>query len=141
MFPTLRELGIGFVAYSPLGRGFLTGGITSPDELAQDDMRRHHPRFTGDNLQANLRLVDAIAGIAADLGVTSAQLALAWVLAHGEDIIAIPGTTRPERVDENLVAAGLALSADALQRIDEVAPAGAARGDRYPQPFMSMLGI
>ncbi|MDQ6846424.1 MAG: aldo/keto reductase [Candidatus Dormibacteraeota bacterium] len=141
VFPTLRELGIGFVAYSPLGRGFLTGAISSPDELAQDDMRRHHPRFNGDNLQANLRLVAGIQGIAADLGVTAAQLALAWVLAQGDHIVAIPGTTRPARIDENVAAAVISLSADALHRVDEVAPAGAAHGERYPQPFMSMLGL
>ncbi len=139
VLPTLRELGIGLVAYSPLGRGFLTGQITSPDDLAADDWRRNNPRFQRENFQRNRDLVDAITRMADDKGVTPAQLALAWVLAQGDDIVAIPGTTRPQRVEENIGALDVTLTGDDLARLDEIAPVGAAAGTRYPAPMMSML--
>jgi len=128
---TARELGIGFVAYSPLGRGFLTGQITSPDDFAPDDFRRHHPRFQGDNFTRNLDLVARVKEIAAAKGCTPGQLALAWVLAQGADIVPIPGTKRQRYLEENLEAAAVELSDDDLRALDEAAPAGAAAGDRY----------
>jgi aryl-alcohol dehydrogenase-like predicted oxidoreductase len=127
-----RELGIGFVAYSPLGRGFLTGAIRSPEDLADDDFRRHSPRFQGDNFQANLDLVTAVQEIAAEKECTPGQLALAWVMAQGEDVVPIPGTKRRAYLEENAAAVEVTLSEDDLRRIDEVAPAGSAAGDRYP---------
>ncbi len=136
---TIRELGIGLVAYSPLGRGFLTGAITSPDDLGSDDWRRSNPRFQGDNFWANLRLVDQVRELAEQKGVTAGQLALAWVLAQGEDIVAIPGTTRPERVEENLAALQLTLTPDEQFRLDEIAPGHATAGDRYDETGMSLL--
>jgi aryl-alcohol dehydrogenase-like predicted oxidoreductase len=126
-----RELGIGFVAYSPLGRGFLTGAIRSPEDLAEDDFRRHSPRFQGENFQANLDLVTAVQEIAAEKGCTPGQLALAWVLAQGEDVVPIPGTKRRAYLEENVAAVDSTLTEDDLRRIDEVAPAGATAGDRY----------
>jgi aryl-alcohol dehydrogenase-like predicted oxidoreductase len=138
ILPTLRELGIGLVAYSPLGRGFLTGQITSPDDLAADDFRRTSPRFMGQNFARNLELVDRIREIAAEQDCTPAQLALAWVLAQGDDVVPIPGTKRRRYLEENLQAVELQLTAEDLARIDEVAPAGAAAGDRYAD--MSPLG-
>ena len=128
LLPALRELGIGFVAYSPLGRGFLTGQITSPDDLADDDYRRTSPRFQGDNFRQNLRLVDAVRSIAGDAGVTPAQVALAWLLSRGDDIAVIPGTKRVERLEENAAADAVQLDAETLRRLDELAP---AVGDRY----------
>ena len=139
VLPTLRELGIGLVAYSPLGRGFLTGAIRSVDDLAEDDWRRGNPRFQGENFERNLDLVDAINALARGRGVTPAQLALAWVLGQGTDIVPIPGTTRPERIDENVAALGVKLSAEELERLDEIAPIGVAAGTRYPEPFMRVL--
>jgi aryl-alcohol dehydrogenase-like predicted oxidoreductase len=136
---TIRELGIGLVAYSPLGRGFLTGAITSPDDLGDDDWRRSNPRFQGDNFWANLRLVDRVRELAGQKGVTAGQLALAWVLAQGEDIVAIPGTTRPERVEENLAALRVRLTADEQARLDEIAPGHATAGNRYDESGMSLL--
>ena len=139
VLPTLRELGIGLVAYSPLGRGFLTGQIRSPEDLAEDDWRRRNPRFRGEAFQRNLELVDAVEEMAADKDVTAAQLALAWVLARGEDVVAIPGTTKPHRVEENVAALDLELTDEDLRRLDEIAPSGAAHGSRYPEPAMALL--
>ncbi len=132
VFDTVRELGIGFVAYSPLGRGFLTGEIQTIDDLEEDDFRRHNPRFQGENFDRNLDLVERVREIAVEKGCTAGQLALAWVLAQGTDIVPIPGTTSPEHVAENAVAVEIELTEDDLARIDEAAPVGAAAGDRYP---------
>ena len=128
---TVRELGIGFVAYSPLGRGFLSGAIQKPDDLAQDDFRRHNPRFQGDNFQKNLQLVERVKEIATAKGVSASQLALAWVLAQGDDVVPIPGTKRRTYLEENVAADDIRLTDDELRRIDEVLPVGAAAGDRY----------
>ncbi|HET6625948.1 MAG TPA: aldo/keto reductase [Nocardioidaceae bacterium] len=128
ILPTVRELGIGFVAYSPLGRGFLTGTIRSLDELDEGDFRRHNPRFAGENLQRNIGIVEQVDAIAEDVGATPAQVALAWLLAQGEHIAPIPGTRRAERVEENTAADAIELSADQLDRLASV---GAAVGDRY----------
>ncbi len=138
ILPTLRELGIGLVAYSPLGRGFLTGQITSPDDLAADDFRRHSPRFQGANFARNLELVDRIKEIAREKDCTPGQLALAWVMAQGDDIVPIPGTKRRAYLEENAEAAELSLDGDDLARIDEAAPVGSAAGDRYAD--MSSIG-
>jgi aryl-alcohol dehydrogenase-like predicted oxidoreductase len=127
----VRELGIGFVAYSPLGRGFLSGQIRSVDDLAEDDFRRVNPRFQGGNLDRNLELVDKVTALAAEKAVTPGQLAIAWVLAQGDDVVPIPGTKRIAYLEENLGAAGVELTADDLRQIDEVAPKGVALGDRY----------
>ncbi|MFS0710054.1 aldo/keto reductase [Brevundimonas phoenicis] len=135
----VRELGIGFVPYSPLGRGFLSGEIKSIDDLAPDDFRRTNPRFAGDNFQKNLDLVDAVGAIAADKGVTAAQLALAWVLAQGEDLVPIPGTRRIATLEQNAAAADIVLSVDDLARIEAVFPRGAAAGERYAPGGMSSL--
>jgi aryl-alcohol dehydrogenase-like predicted oxidoreductase len=132
ILPTLRELGIGLVPYSPLGRGFLTGAITSTDQLDAGDFRRANPRFVGQALEHNLGLVEAVRAVAQDKGVTAAQLALAWVLAQGQDVVPIPGTRRPERLAENVAAAAVALTADDLARIEQAFPADAAMGQRYP---------
>lgn len=130
--PTLRELGIGFVPYSPLGRGFLTGAIRSQDDLEAGDYRRHNPRFAEDALAANLALVERVREIAQEKGVTPGQLALAWVLAQGEDVVPIPGTKRRSYLEQNVAAAAISLSAEELARLDAAAPVGAAAGDRYP---------
>ena len=135
----VRELGIGFVPYSPLGRGFLSGEIKSIDDLAPDDFRRTNPRFAGDNFQKNLDLVDAVGAIAADKGVTAAQLALAWVLAQGEDLVPIPGTRRISTLEQNAAAADIVLTPDDLARIEAVFPRGAAAGERYAPGGMSSL--
>jgi aryl-alcohol dehydrogenase-like predicted oxidoreductase len=129
---TVRELGIGFVAYSPLGRGFLTGKIKSPADLPDDDFRRNNPRFKGENFDKNLELVKRIEEVAAEKGVKASQLALAWVLAQGDDIVPIPGTRHIEYLDENIAALDIELSEDDLARIDDAAPKGATAGDRYP---------
>ena len=126
-----RELGITFVAYSPLGRGFLTGAIRSPDDFAPDDFRRNNPRFLGENFQKNLDLVQAVHRLAADRGVTPAQLALAWLLHQGEPVVCIPGTTKQHRFDENQAANDVALTAAELAFLDEHLPVGAASGGRY----------
>ena len=130
---TVRELGIGFVAYSPLGRGFLTGRISDVEELPEGDSRRtgRFPRFTGENFSRNLDLVERVKEIAAEKGVEPGQLALAWVLAQGEDIVPIPGTKRRRYLEENAAAADVELTDEDLERLDEAAPAGAAAGDRY----------
>ncbi|HSN88907.1 MAG TPA: aldo/keto reductase [Thermoanaerobaculia bacterium] len=134
-----RELGVGFVAYSPLGRGFLTGQIKSFDDLAEDDYRRSSPRFQGENFQKNLDLVKRIEEIAAGKGCAPAQLALAWVLAQGEDIVPIPGTKRRKYLEENVGAEDVHLTAEDLRRIDDVAPRGAAAGLRYPEASMASV--
>ena len=126
-----EELGVGFVPYSPLGRGFLSGEIKSIDDLAADDFRRTNPRFMGDNFQKNIDLVNAVGAIAADKGVTAAQLALAWVLAQGPHLVPIPGTRRIRTLEENVAAAEITLSAEDLARIEAVFPKDAAVGDRY----------
>jgi len=131
VLPTVRELGIGFVAYSPLGRGFLTGQITSFDDLAPDDFRRHNPRFQGENFARNLDLVTRVREIADSKGCTPGQLALAWVLAQGADIAPIPGTKRIGYLEENLGAVDVRLTDSDLARLDEAAPKGATAGDRY----------
>jgi aryl-alcohol dehydrogenase-like predicted oxidoreductase len=125
---TVRELGIGFVAYSPLGRDFLTGRFRSSDDFAEDDFRRRHPRFTGENFQRNLDLVERVEELAAAKGCTPAQLALAWVLARGEDVVPIPGTKRRTYLEQNVEALEISLSTEDLRRIDEL---GVAAGDRY----------
>jgi len=128
---TVRELGIGFVAYSPLGRGFLSGEITSTDDLAPGDFRRHNPRFAGDNLTRNLLLVRAVRDLAAKRGVTASQVALAWVLARGDDVVPIPGTKRRRYLEENVAAAVLELDPSELAALEEAFPPGATAGDRY----------
>ena len=130
--PVARELGIGLVPYSPLGRGFLTGQIKSPDDFEDDDFRRTQPRFQGENFTKNLELVDAVRSIADEKGVTAGQLALAWVHAQGDDVVPIPGTKRRTYLEENVAAVDISLSADDLRRLDEILPPGAAAGDRYP---------
>jgi len=132
VLPTVRELGIGFVAYSPLGRGFLSGAISPPDDLAEGDFRRNNPRFQGANFDKNLELVERVREIASERDVTPGQLALAWLLHQSEDIVPIPGTKRREYLEENAAADDIELSADELERIDEAAPAGVAAGERYP---------
>jgi aryl-alcohol dehydrogenase-like predicted oxidoreductase len=132
VLPAVRELGIGLVAYSPLGRGFLTGQITSPEDLEEGDFRRHNPRFQGRNFTRNLELVDRVREIAVEKGCAAGQLALAWVMAQGDDVVPIPGTKRRSYLDQNVEAVELELSAEDLARLDEIAPAGAAAGDRYP---------
>src|SRR4051794_35062291 len=131
ILPTVRELGIGFVAYSPLGRGFLSGRFRSPSDFPDDDFRRHHPRFQGENFDRNIQLVERVEEMAAAKGVTAGQLALAWVLHRGDDIVPIPGTKRVSYLEENVAAADVSLSEDDLARLEEIAPAGAAAGDRY----------
>ncbi len=132
ILPTIRELGIGLVPYSPLGRGFLTGTITDPDKLAPDDFRRHNPRFQGEALRANLTLVDAVRDLAAKKGVTPGQLALAWVLAQGDDVVPIPGTKRRTYLEENVGADAIELSDDDLAVLERAVPPDAVQGERYP---------
>ena len=141
ILPTCRELGIGFVPYSPLGRGFLSGELKSLDDLPVDDVRRSQPRFQGENFQKNLELVDKLAQMARMKGCTTSQLALAWVHAQGQDIIPIPGTKRRRYLDENVAALGVQLSREALDEIENVFPAGAATGDRYAAAMMARVGI
>jgi aryl-alcohol dehydrogenase-like predicted oxidoreductase len=136
---TTRELGIAFVAYSPLGRGFLAGQIRKFEDLPADDYRRNSPRFQGENFQKNIELVARVESIAQEKNCTPGQLALAWLLAQGRDIIPIPGTKRRKFLEENAGALNLKLSADDLRRIDEVAPKGAAAGLRYPEVMMKMV--
>jgi aryl-alcohol dehydrogenase-like predicted oxidoreductase len=132
ILPTVRELGIGFVAYSPLGRGFLSGSITSPDDLAADDYRRNSPRFQGENFYKNLQVVEQVKEIAAEKGVKPGQLAIAWLLAQGDDIVPIPGTKRRAYLEENVAAVDITLTQAELDRINEVAPKNVAAGTRYP---------
>jgi aryl-alcohol dehydrogenase-like predicted oxidoreductase len=131
ILPTVRELGIGFVAYSPLGRGFLSGRFRSPSDFPEDDFRRHHPRFQGENFSRNIELVERVEEMASSKGVSAGQLALAWVLHRGDDIVPIPGTKRVRYLEENAAAATVSLSDEDLRRLEEIAPAGAAAGDRY----------
>jgi aryl-alcohol dehydrogenase-like predicted oxidoreductase len=139
VLPTCRELGIGFVPYSPLGRGFLSGRFRSPDDLDEDDFRRSGPRFTGENLKANLQLASKIADIAAEKGMTPAQLALAWVLAQGDDLVPIPGTKRRKYLDDNAAAVDIELSDDDLARIDAEVPQPA--GERYDEAGMASVNL
>ena len=134
-----RELGITFVAYSPLGRGFLTGELKSPDDLAPDDWRRLNPRFQGQNFRKNLELVEEIEGMAKEKGATAAQLALAWLLTRGEHVVPIPGMRRIARLEENAAAADITLTDAELERLEHIAPVGAAAGTRYPEPMMATL--
>jgi aryl-alcohol dehydrogenase-like predicted oxidoreductase len=139
ILPTLRELGIGFVPYSPLGRGFLTGQIKTIDDLAPDDYRRNSPRFQGENFQKNLALLKEIEAIAADRNCAPSQLALAWVLAQGQDIVPIPGTKRRKYLEQNVAAVDLKLTPDDIARSERAMPAGAAAGTRYAAPQMAAL--
>ena len=139
VLPACRELGIGFVAYSPLGRGFLTGELKRFEDLAPDDYRRQSPRFQGENFQKNLDLVAEINRLAAAKGVTPSQLAIAWVMAQGNDIVPIPGTKRRKYLEENLRTADLALTPDDLRKLDAIAPRGVAAGDRYPTNMMGSV--
>jgi aryl-alcohol dehydrogenase-like predicted oxidoreductase len=131
VLPTVRELGIGYVAYSPLGRGFLSGRFTSPDDFPEDDFRKNHPRFQGENFEKNIQLVREVEKMAREKGCTTAQLALAWVLAQGDDIVPIPGTKHVKYLDENIGALEVRLSEDDLKRLDAILPPGAAAGERY----------
>jgi aryl-alcohol dehydrogenase-like predicted oxidoreductase len=139
ILPTCRELGIGFVPYAPLGRGFLAGRFTSPDELDENDFRRHGPRFTGANLEANLELAATVRDIAAEKGITPAQLAIAWVLAQGDNLVPIPGTKRRDYLEQNVRSTDIELTPDDLARIDaELLPAA---GERYDETGMASVGL
>jgi aryl-alcohol dehydrogenase-like predicted oxidoreductase len=138
VLPTVRELGIGFVAYSPLGRGFLAGRFGSPDELEEGDFRKRHPRMSGENFERNRALADDVRELATEKGCTPAQLALAWVLSRGDDVVPIPGTKRRTYLEQNAAASELTLTEDELERLDEAFPPGAAAGDRYAD--MSPIG-
>jgi aryl-alcohol dehydrogenase-like predicted oxidoreductase len=139
VLPVLRELGIGLVPYSPLGRGFLTGEIQKFEDFAPDDYRRFSPRFQGDNFNKNLRLVNHLRDLAKLKGVSASQLALAWVLAQGDDLVPIPGTKRVKYLDENVGALDVTLNADELRHLDELLPLGAAAGNRYPEAMMATV--
>jgi aryl-alcohol dehydrogenase-like predicted oxidoreductase len=139
ILPTCRDLGIGFVAYSPLGRGFLTGQFANFEDLPADDYRRSSPRFQGENFQRNLDLVHKVEEIAKEKGCRPSQLALAWVLAQGEDIVPIPGTKRRKYLEENVGALNVKLTNEDLRRIEEVFPRGAASGQRYPEHMMALV--
>jgi len=139
VLPTLRELGIGFVAYSPLGRGFLTGQLKSPDDFAEDDYRRNSPRFQGENFAKNLELVERVKAIAARKGITAGQLALAWVLAQGTDIVPIPGTKRRKYLEENISASSITINDSEFDDISAILPKGAASGERYPAAMMGLI--
>jgi aryl-alcohol dehydrogenase-like predicted oxidoreductase len=141
LLPTVRELGIGFVPYSPLGRGFLTGQFKTPDDLPEGDTRRNHPRFQGEAFAKNRALADAVAAMAKDKGCTPAQLALAWVLAQGDDIVPIPGTKRRRYLEDNLGALDVTLTSADLERLDAILPPGAAMGTRYAAPQMAALDL
>ena len=139
ILPTVRELGIGFVAYSPLGRGFLTGQFQSFEDLPEGDYRRNSPRFQGENFQKNLEVVEKVREIASEKDATPGQLALAWLLHRGEDIVPIPGTKRREYLEENVAAVDIKLTEEELARIEEVAPAGVAAGGRYDEAGMQTV--
>jgi aryl-alcohol dehydrogenase-like predicted oxidoreductase len=141
ILPTVRDLGVGFVAYSPLGRGFLTGRIRSFEDLAPDDFRRRSPRFQGENFRKNLELVDRVSQIAKEKGVTPGQLALAWVLTQGKDIVPIPGTTRPSHLEENTAALDIKLAESDLNALREAMPEGSVSGARYPEQMMRLLNL
>ena len=139
VLPTVRELGIGYVAYSPLGRGFLTGQFKSPDDFAADDFRKFHPRFQGENFEKNIQLVREVEAMAREKGCSAAELALAWVLAQGEDVVPIPGTKHVRYLDENIGALEVKLSDEDLRRLDEILPPGAAAGQRYHERGMETV--
>jgi aryl-alcohol dehydrogenase-like predicted oxidoreductase len=139
--PTARELGVGIVPYSPVGRGFLTGRYASVDDLSPDDFRRYSPRFQGDNLQANLAIVARVREVADDVGCTPVQLALAWLLHHGDDVVPIPGTKRVRYLEENAAAADVVLTLDHLAQLDEAVPVGVAAGERYPAEAMGSVEL
>jgi aryl-alcohol dehydrogenase-like predicted oxidoreductase len=139
VIPTVRELGIGYVAYSPLGRGFLSGRFKSPSDFPEDDFRKNHPRFQGENFEKNIRLVREVEEMAQEKGCTTAQLALAWVLAQGEDIVPIPGTKHVRYLDENIGALEVQLTREDLKRLDEILPPGAAAGQRYHERGMETV--
>src|SRR4051812_1121301 len=139
VLPTVRELGIGYVAYSPLGRGFLTGQFKSPDDFPEGDFRKNHPRFQGENFQKNLDLVREVEKLAEDKGCTTAQLALAWVLAQGDDVVPIPGTKHVKYLDDNIGALDVTLTEEDLKQLDAILPPGAAAGPRYPEQAMAAL--
>ena len=141
ILPVCRELGISFVAYSPLGRGFLTGRFKNVEDLGADDWRRNHPRFQGENFTRNLELVRRVEQMASEKGCKASQLALAWVLAQGEEVVPIPGTTRRTHLEENLAALELTLLPEDLARLDEVAPKGATAGERYPEQAMKVVNL
>jgi len=140
LLPTLRELGIALVAYSPLGRGFLAGRFRSPDDLAPDDWRRNNPRFTGENFRRNLALADRVRELAGQKGCTPAQLALAWLIRRHDDVVPIPGTSSIARLEENVAAVDVRLTAEDLDRIERAAPKGAAAGDRYSPEMLELTG-
>jgi aryl-alcohol dehydrogenase-like predicted oxidoreductase len=139
ILPACRRLGVAFVAYSPLGRGFLTGAFTSPDDFEADDYRRSSPRFQGENFARNLQLVDKVKQLAAQVGVTASQLALAWVLAQGEDIVPIPGTKHRKYLEQNAAAVDLSLTPNLVQELQSIFPPDAAAGDRYAPAFKTLL--
>jgi len=139
VLPTVRELGIAYVAYSPLGRGFLSGRFKSPDDFPEDDFRKFHPRFQGENFEKNIQLVREVERLANEKGCTTAQLALAWVLAQGEDVVPIPGTKHVRYLDENIGALEVKLTDADLQRLDEILPPGAAAGQRYHERGMETV--
>jgi aryl-alcohol dehydrogenase-like predicted oxidoreductase len=141
LLATVRELGIGFVAYSPLGRGFLSGQVKSPDDFAEDDFRRGHPRFEGENFARNLAVVEQVRQLAADKGVTPSQLAIAWVLAQGDDVVPIPGTKRRSYLEDNAGAVDVRLTPEDLAAIEEVAPRGVVAGDRYRPAQMANVDV
>ena len=139
VIPTVRELGIGYVAYSPLGRGFLTGQFKSPSDFPEGDTRRNHPRFQGENFEKNIQLVREVEKMAHEKGCTTPQLALAWVLAKGEDIVPIPGTKRVRYLDDNIGALEVRLTDEDMRRLDDILPPGAAAGQRYPEHSMAAV--
>ncbi len=139
ILPACRELGVTFVAYSPLGRGFLSGKFKRPEDLPEDDYRHNHPRFQGENFEANLRLVARVEAMAREKGCTPSQLALAWILAQGEDVVPIPGTKRRKYLEENAAAANLTLSREDVKRLDDAMPPGATAGDRYHANAMKAI--
>ncbi len=141
IFPTIRELGIGFVAYSPLGRGFLTGRFQRPEDLPADDWRRNNPRFQGENFARNLHLVERIESLAKKKGATPSQVAIAWVMAQGKDIVPIPGTKHVRYLEDNVAAARIQLTAAELREIETIAPRGAAAGARYPEAGMRSVNL
>ena len=141
VLPTVRELGIGYVAYSPLGRGFLTGQFKSPDDFPEDDFRKNHPRFQGGNFEKNLQLVREVEEMAREKGCTTAQLALAWVLAQGDDVVPIPGTKHRKYLDDNIGALDVQLSDSDRRRLDEILPPGAAAGQRYHERGMATVNL
>jgi aryl-alcohol dehydrogenase-like predicted oxidoreductase len=139
ILPMCRKLGVAFVAYSPLGRGFLTGAFKSPDDFQADDYRRLSPRFQGENFKRNLELVEKVKSLAAQAGMSASQLALAWVLAQGEDIVPIPGTKRRKYIEENAAAVGVTLAPELVRNLREIFPPDAIAGDRYPEAMKSLL--